>query len=82
MCKTRKEKNGWGNYASGAITSLFCGITEPLEFSFLFLALVLYFIHAIFAGLGFLIMYLLDIHIGLSFSGGVIDFILFGVIPN
>lgn len=80
--RPEKKKMVAGIMLSGAITALVCGITEPLEFSFLFVAPVLYFIHAIFAGLGFLIMYLLNVHIGLSFSGGFIDFIFFGIMPN
>ncbi|GFP77879.1 glucose-specific PTS transporter subunit IIBC [Clostridium fungisolvens] len=67
---------------SAALTSFLTGITEPLEFSFLFVAPVLFGIHCIFAGLSFMIMNILNVKIGMTFSGGVIDYILFGVIPN
>lgn len=67
---------------SGALTSFLTGITEPIEFMFLFAAPVLFGVHCIFAGLSFMIMQLLNVKIGLTFSGGLIDFILFGVIPN
>jgi glucose-specific phosphotransferase system IIBC component len=80
--RAEQKKMVAGIMLSGAITAFVCGITEPLEFSFLFVAPALYFIHAIFAGLGFLIMYLLNVHIGLSFSGGFIDFVFFGIMPN
>lgn len=71
-----------GIMGSAALTSFLTGITEPLEFSFLFVAPILFGIHAIFAGLSFMTMQLLNVKIGMTFSGGVIDFILFGVVPN
>ncbi|MFD2612327.1 glucose-specific PTS transporter subunit IIBC [Paenibacillus gansuensis] len=71
-----------GIMGSAALTSFLTGITEPLEFSFLFVAPVLFGIHAIFAGLSFMIMHMLGVKIGMTFSGGVIDFLLFGVLPN
>ncbi|MFC4320405.1 glucose-specific PTS transporter subunit IIBC [Litchfieldia salsa] len=71
-----------GIMGSAALTSFLTGITEPLEFSFLFVAPILFGIHAIFAGLSFMVMHILDIKIGMTFSGGVIDFLLFGVLPN
>ncbi len=66
---------------SAALTSL-TGITEPLEFAFLFVAPVLFAIHCVLAGLSFMIMQLLNVKIGMTFSGGLLDFILLGVIPN
>ncbi|KUP04368.1 PTS system glucose-specific transporter subunit IICBA [Bacillus coahuilensis m2-6] len=69
-----------GIMASAALTSFLTGITEPIEFSFLFVAPVLFGIHTIFAGLSFLTMHLLDVKIGMTFSGGLIDYILFGLI--
>ncbi|WP_080848703.1 glucose-specific PTS transporter subunit IIBC [Cytobacillus gottheilii] len=69
-----------GLMASAALTSFLTGITEPLEFSFLFVAPVLFAIHAVFAGLSFMTMHLLDVKIGMTFSGGLIDYILFGLI--
>lgn len=71
-----------GIMGSAALTSFLTGITEPIEFSFLFVAPLLFAIHCFFAGLSFMTMQLLDVKIGMTFSGGVIDFILFGVIPN
>ncbi|WP_211747513.1 glucose-specific PTS transporter subunit IIBC [Paenibacillus sp. Marseille-Q4541] len=67
---------------SGALTAFLTGITEPLEFSFLFVAPLLFAVHAVFAGLSFMVMHILGVKIGMTFSGGLIDFILFGVIPN
>lgn len=69
-----------GLMASAALTSFLTGITEPIEFSFLFVAPVLFAIHAVFAGLSFMVMHLLDVKIGMTFSGGLIDYILFGLI--
>ncbi|MGG4170134.1 glucose-specific PTS transporter subunit IIBC [Rossellomorea vietnamensis] len=69
-----------GIMASAALTSFLTGITEPIEFSFLFVAPVLFGIHCIFAGLSFLTMHLLNVKIGMTFSGGLIDYILFGLI--
>ncbi len=67
---------------SAALTSFLTGITEPIEFSFLFVAPLLFAIHALFAGLSFMVMHILGVHIGMTFSGGFIDFMLFGVMPN
>ena len=68
--------------ASAALTSFLTGITEPLEFSFLFVAPLLFGVHCVFAGLSFMVMNILNVKIGMTFSGGLIDFILFGIIPN
>lgn len=67
---------------SAALASFLTGITEPIEFSFLFLAPILFAIHCVFAGLSFMIMNLLNVKIGMTFSGGLIDFLLLGVLPN
>ncbi|MFB1051068.1 glucose-specific PTS transporter subunit IIBC [Paraliobacillus sp. JSM ZJ581] len=80
--KPSRKKVVGGLMASAALTSFLTGITEPIAFSFLFVAPALFGIHAIFAGLSFMTMYLLDVKIGQTFSGGLIDFILFGVMPN
>ncbi|AOZ91837.1 glucose-specific PTS transporter subunit IIBC [Paenibacillus crassostreae] len=71
-----------GIMGSAALTSFLTGITEPLEFSFLFVAPVLFGVHAIFAGLSFMTMQILNVKIGMTFSGGFIDFLIFGIIPN
>ncbi|MGF2614337.1 PTS glucose transporter subunit IICBA [Rossellomorea vietnamensis] len=78
--RPERKKIVAGIMGSAALTSFLTGITEPLEFSFLFVAPVLFGIHAVFAGLSFMTMHLLDVKIGMTFSGGLIDFILFGVI--
>lgn len=71
-----------GLFFSGALTSFLTGITEPIEFMFLFVAPWLYVVHAFFDGLSFLIADLLQIRIGNTFSGGFIDFLLFGVLQG
>ncbi|MFL1675299.1 glucose-specific PTS transporter subunit IIBC [Paenibacillus thiaminolyticus] len=71
-----------GLMGSAALTSFLTGITEPLEFSFLFVAPLLFAVHVLFAGLSFLTMHLLGVKIGMTFSGGVIDYLLFGVLQN
>lgn len=71
-----------GIMVSAALTSFLTGITEPIEFSFLFVAPVLFGIHCVFAGLSYMTMQLLNVKIGMTFSGGLIDYLLFGVIPN
>jgi len=78
--KPENKKVVAGLMGSAALTSFLTGITEPLEFSFLFVAPVLFGIHAVFAGLSFMIMHILDVKIGMTFSGGLIDFLLFGVL--
>ncbi len=80
--ESEKKKKVAGLLFSAALTSFLTGITEPIEFMFLFVAPVLFVIHCIFAGLSFMIMQILNVKIGLTFSGGLIDFILFGIIPN
>lgn len=76
--KANRKKNA-SFYSSSALTSLLTGITEPIEFSFLFVAPWLYVVHAFLDGLSFLVADLLSIRIGNSFSGGLIDFLIFGV---
>ncbi|CAM2846634.1 glucose-specific PTS transporter subunit IIBC [Paenibacillus sediminis] len=80
--KPENKKYVAGIMGSAALTSFLTGITEPIEFSFLFVAPVLFAIHAVFAGLSFMTMYLLNVKIGMTFSGGLIDFLIFGVLPN
>jgi len=67
---------------SAAFTSFLIGITEPIEFTFLFLAPALYGIHVVLAGTSFALCHLLNICIGTTFSDGFIDFILYGVLPG
>ena len=80
--KPEKKALVGGIMASAALTSFLTGITEPIEFTFLFVAPVLFGIHCIFAGLSFMTMHILNVKIGMTFSGGLIDYLLFGVIPN
>jgi PTS system glucose-specific IIC component len=79
--KKNRKKNG-GLYFSGALTSFLTGITEPIEYTFLFVAPWLYVIHAFLDGLSFFFADILNIRIGNSFSGGLIDFLLFGVLQG
>lgn len=71
-----------GLFFSAALTSFVTGITEPIEFMFLFVAPWLYVLHAFYDGLSFLVADLLSIRIGNTFSGGVIDFTLFGILQG
>jgi maltose/glucose PTS system EIICB component len=80
--KPKHKKVVGGLMLSAALTSFLTGITEPLEFSFLFVAPVLYVVHAIFDGLAFMLAHIFPITIGQTFSGGFIDFILFGVLQG
>ncbi|MEG1286937.1 MAG: PTS transporter subunit EIIC [Clostridium sp.] len=66
---------------AAGVTSFLTGITEPLEFTFLFVAPVLYGVHCLLAGLSFMLMDILNVFIGMTFSGGFIDFSLFGLLP-
>jgi PTS system maltose and glucose-specific IIC component len=80
--KPKNKKLVAGILLSAALTSFLTGITEPLEFSFLFVAPVLYVVHALFDGLAFMMADILNITIGQTFSGGFIDFILFGILQG
>ncbi|MBE6062799.1 MAG: PTS glucose transporter subunit IIB [Clostridium butyricum] len=75
------KKNVGSILLAAGITSLLTGITEPLEFTFIFVAPVLYGVHCLLAGLSFVIMDFLRVFIGMTFSGGLIDFCLFGLLP-
>ncbi len=82
QAKSSQQKIAAGILSSAALTSFLTGITEPIEFTFLFIAPWLFGIHAVFAGLSFMIMYITGTSIGLTFSGGLIDFLLFGILPG
>ena len=77
-----KRKLVGGLFLGGAITSFLTGITEPIEFMFLFVAPWLYVVHAFFDGLSFFVADILNVSIGNTFSGGLIDFTLFGVLQG
>lgn len=80
--KKNNRKVVAGILLSAALTSFLTGITEPLEFSFLFVAPLLYVVHAVFDGFAFMMADILNITVGQTFSGGFIDFILFGVLQG
>lgn len=71
-----------GLLISAALTTFFTGITEPIEFTFLFVAPALFILHCVLAGLSFVLMHALDICIGTTFSCGLIDFVLYGVLQG
>lgn len=79
-----KEQRGkvYGILVSAAITSLVAGVTEPLEFLFIFTAPALFLVYAVVTGLGFAVMNLLGAHLGLSFSGGLLDFLFFNLLTS
>ncbi|WP_100011612.1 glucose-specific PTS transporter subunit IIBC [Lentibacillus sediminis] len=80
--KPKNKKKVAGLMLSAGLTSFLTGITEPLEFSFLFIAPVLYVIHAFYDGLAFMLAHIFEITIGQTFSGGFIDLMLFGVLQG
>lgn len=80
--KTEKKKLVGGLLLSAALTSMITGITEPLEFTFLFVAPILYVIHCVFAGLAYMLMHILGVGVGMTFSGGLIDMTLFGIMQG
>ena len=80
--KPEKRKIVGGLLFSAALTSFLTGITEPIEFTFLFVAPFVFVIHCIFAGLSFALMSILKIAIGTTFSCGLIDLTLFGILPG
>lgn len=71
-----------GILLSAAFTCFLTGITEPIEFTFIFVAPVLYLFNVVFAGISYMMMYLLNVHIAKSFSAGFIDFLSFGILPS
>ncbi len=78
----RNRKTNGGLYLSGGLTSFLTGITEPIEYTFLFVAPWLYVIHAFLDGCSFYVADIMNIRIGNSFSGGLIDYLLFGVLQG
>ena len=81
-CAAPSKKKAVGSLLLAAgITALLTGITEPLEFTFIFVAPVLYGVHCVLAGLSFMLMDIFRVFIGMTFSGGLIDFSLFGLLP-
>ena len=80
--RPQKRKVVAGLLLSAALTSLLTGITEPLEFTFLFIAPVMYAVHCVYAGLAYMLMHILDVCVGMTFSGGLIDLTLFGIMQG
>lgn len=80
--KTTKQKAVGGLLISAALTAMITGITEPIEFTFLFVAPFLYVIHCVFAGLSYMFMHILNVGVGMTFSGGIIDLALFGILQG
>jgi PTS system D-glucosamine-specific IIC component len=80
--KPEKKEAVAGLLLSAAVTSMLTGITEPLEFTFLFVAPLLYVIHCVFAGLAYMLMHICGVGVGMTFSGGLIDMFLFGIMQG
>ena len=81
VANKKQRKVAVGILSAAALTAFLTGVTEPLEFAFMFVAFPLYVIHALLTGLSLAIAYLLDIHLGFSFSAGLIDLLLYGTAP-
>jgi PTS system D-glucosamine-specific IIC component len=80
--KPEKKKQAGGLLLSAALTSMLTGITEPIEFSFLFVAPILFVVQVILAGAAYMIAHMLNIAVGLTFSGGFLDLFLFGILQG
>lgn len=80
--KPEKRKTAGGLFLSAALTAMLTGITEPIEFTFLFVAPLLYGIHCVLAGLSYMLMHILNVGVGMTFSGGLIDMFLFGIMQG
>ena len=80
--RPEKRKVVAGLLLSAALTSMLSGITEPLEFTFLFVAPVMYAVHCVYAGLAYMLMHILNVCVGMTFSGGLIDLTLFGILQG
>lgn len=78
-----EKKNAVGGLLlSAALTSMLTGITEPLEFTFLFVAPLMYGVHCVLAGLSYMLMHIFNVGVGMTFSGGAIDLTLFGILQG
>lgn len=80
--RPEKKKQVGGLLLSAALTSMLTGITEPLEFTFLFVAPLMYAVHCVLAGLSYMLMHIFNVGVGMTFSGGIIDLTLFGVLQG
>lgn len=82
QAKPEKKKTAGGLLLSAALTCMLTGITEPIEFSFLFVAPMLFVVQVILAGTAYMIAHILNIAVGLTFSGGLLDLFLFGILQG
>ncbi|MBQ3022443.1 MAG: PTS transporter subunit EIIC [Clostridia bacterium] len=82
LARPEKKKVVGGLLLSAALTAMLTGITEPLEFTFLFVAPLMYAVHCVLAGLSFMLMHILNVGVGMTFSGGLIDLTLFGILQG
>ena len=80
--KREKRKIAGGLLLSASLTAMLTGITEPIEFTFLFVAPALYLFHSLFAGLSYMFTHIFNVGVGMTFSGGIIDLLLFGVLQG
>lgn len=80
--RPEKRKLVGGLLLSAALTAMLTGITEPIEFTFLFVAPLMYVVHCVYAGLSFMLMHILNVGVGMTFSGGIIDLTLFGILQG
>lgn len=80
--RPEKKKIVGGLLLSAALTSMLTGITEPLEFTFLFVAPFMYAVHCVLAGLSYMLMHIFNVGVGMTFSGGAIDLTLFGILQG
>ncbi len=80
--RPEKKKIVGGLLLSAALTSMITGITEPLEFTFLFVAPAMYGVHCVLAGLSYMLMHIFNVGVGMTFSGGLIDLFLFGILQG
>ena len=80
--KPEKKKVAGGLLISAALTAMLTGVTEPLEFTFIFVAPLMYAVHCVYAGLSFMLMHIFKVGVGMTFSGGLIDLTLFGVLQG
>lgn len=80
--RPEKRKVAGGLLISAALTAMLTGITEPLEFTFLFVAPFMYVVHCVLAGLSYMLMHIFNVGVGMTFSGGIIDLTLFGILQG
>ena len=82
QAKSEKKKAAGGLLLSAALTCMLTGITEPIEFSFLFVAPMLFAVQVVLAGAAYMIAHMLNIAVGLTFSGGFLDLLIFGILQG